>query len=61
MSLRSILYRIFGKPVMKAAVESGKDDPELQEAFQGLKRHHDELENLVDTFCDRFPDHPKCK
>ena len=46
---------------MKAAVESGKDDPELQEAFQGLKRHHDELENLVDTFCDRFPDHPKCK
>ena len=47
--------------VFKIAAEAAKDDPELQAAFQGLKYHHDKLQDSVDSFCDRYPDHPSCK
>jgi len=55
---------IFGgkaKKVMKKAAKAAKDDPELQAAFQGLKYHHDKLKDLVDTFCDRYPEAKSCK
>ncbi len=55
---------IFGgkaKKIMKQAAKAAKDDPELQSAFQGLKYHHDKLQDLVDSFCDRYPDHKSCK
>jgi len=61
---RGLIRLLFGgkaKRVMKAAVKAAKDDPELQVAFQGLKYHHEQLEDLVDSFCDRFPDHKNCK
>ena len=45
----------------KSAYKIAKDDPELQAAFQGLKYHHEKLKDLVDSFCDRFPDHKSCK
>lgn len=55
---------IFGrkaKKVMKIAAKAAKDDPELAAAFVGLKFHHDKLQDLVGSFCDRYPDHKSCK
>ena len=64
-SIGGALVRIiFGgkaKKIMKIAAKAAKDDPELQATFQGLKFHHDKLTDLVDTFCDRFPDNKRCK
>jgi len=60
----ALIRVVFGgkaKRVMKAAVKAAKDDPEIQVAFQGLKYHHDKLTDLVDTFCDRFPEAKSCK
>ena len=60
-TLMRIIFGGKAKKVMKKAVKAAKDDPEVLAAFQGLKYHHDKLKDLVDTFCDRYPEAKSCK
>ena len=60
----ALIRLVFGgkaKRIMKTAVKAAKKDPEILSAFQDLRYHHNRLKDLVDSFCDRFPDHKKCK
>ena len=60
----ALIRLVFGgkaKKAMKQAVKAAKHDKDLQSAFSDLKYHHERIQDMVKSICDRNPDHPQCK
>ena len=47
--------------LFKMAAEEMDKDSELQDAMSDLFYHQNKLKEMQETFCDRFPDSPRCK